>query len=60
MAKFGLSALDADILRTTFKKAVLEESIPESGWRKYAEELIQIYTGSQTVDPRLVDWMVSK
>lgn len=60
MAKHGLSALDADILRTTFQKSLLEENIPESEWRKYAEELVRVYTGSPIVDPRLLDWIVGK
>ncbi|UCI09558.1 hypothetical protein [Mesorhizobium sp. B1-1-8] len=58
MAKNGLSALDADILRTTFHKAVTEENIPKSKWREFAAQLIATYTGSPTIHPKLVEWIV--
>ncbi|MGX9148368.1 hypothetical protein [Mesorhizobium sp. 128a] len=57
MAK-RLSALDADILRTTFQKAIKEENIPECKWGELATKLIESYTGSQVTDLELVDWMV--
>ncbi|TPI32627.1 hypothetical protein FJ414_21365 [Mesorhizobium sp. B3-1-6] len=58
MAKRGLSPFDADILRTAFHKAVKDESTPESKWRELAAQLIATYTGSSTVDPDLVEWIV--
>lgn len=58
MAKHGLSAFDADILRTTFQKAVVEENVPEDKWRELATTLIAAYTGSPNIDPQLLDWIV--
>jgi hypothetical protein len=55
-----VSAFDCDVLRSAFKKSVIEEKIPEERWREHAALLIRTYKGSDDVDPELLDWMVRK
>ncbi|RWF62652.1 hypothetical protein [Mesorhizobium sp.] len=58
MAKSHLSALDADVIRTTFLKEVHESKVPESEWQDLARRLVEAYTGQQDVDPKLLEWIV--
>ncbi|MGX5844404.1 hypothetical protein ACWGTI_27190 [Mesorhizobium sp. ArgA1] len=58
MAKRTPNAIDADILRSTFQKAVKEENIPEIRWREYATKMATTYTGLAAVNCDLVDWIV--
>ena len=41
MSGAKVSALDGEILRNAFRKAVLDEGIPEEGWRDYASQMIR-------------------
>ncbi|TIM45052.1 MAG: hypothetical protein E5Y55_14475 [Mesorhizobium sp.] len=55
-----VSVFDCDILRSAFIKAVIEENIPEDKWRSVAALLISDFTGSDDVDPDLLEWIVRK
>jgi hypothetical protein len=39
---------------------VIEENIPEDKWRSVAALLISDFTGSDDVDPDLLEWIVRK
>jgi len=56
----SVSALDCDIVRSAFRKSVIEESIPEDRWREHAVLLIRDFTGSDDIDPELLEWIVRK
>ena len=57
----SVSAYDCEIVRSAFKKSVIEESIPEHRWREHAALLIRDYVGtSDDIDPELLDWIVRK
>lgn len=56
----SVSALDCDIIRSAFKKSVIEESIPEDRWREHATLMIREFTGSDDVDPECLEWIVRK
>lgn len=61
MSDAKVSALDIDILRSAFRKAIIEENIQEDRWRDYAAKMVRDFTGSSdTVDPDLLDWIVRK
>lgn len=51
----SVSAFDCDILCSTFIKAVIEKNIPKDQWRAHAALLIREFTGSDDVDPDLVE-----
>ena len=53
-----VSAFDCDVLRSAFKNSVFEDNIPEDEWREYAAQMIRDLTGSETIDPDLVEWIV--
>ncbi|RWN56960.1 hypothetical protein [Mesorhizobium sp.] len=55
-----VSVFDCDILRSAFIKTVIEEKIPEDKWRSVAALLISDFTGSDDVDPDLLEWIVRK
>ena len=55
-----VSAFDCDVLRSAFKKSVIEENIPEDRWREHAVLLIRDFTGSDDVDPECLEWIVRK
>ncbi|MER8371713.1 hypothetical protein [Mesorhizobium sp. M1409] len=55
-----VSALDSDILRSAFHKAIIEENIPEDRWQEFALLMIREFTGVATVDPDLLEWIVRK
>jgi hypothetical protein len=54
----SVSAFDCDVLRSAFKSSVFEDSIPEDEWREYAAQMIRDFTGIETVDTDLVEWIV--
>jgi hypothetical protein len=56
----SVSAFDCDILRSAFRKAVIEEVIPEDRWKEYASQMIRDFTGVAMVDPDLLEWIVRK
>jgi hypothetical protein len=60
MSRDNVSALDSDILRSAFRRAIIEEKIPESQWRDFAAQMIRDFTGSETVDPDFVEWILRK
>ncbi|RJT27768.1 hypothetical protein D3227_35640 [Mesorhizobium waimense] len=62
MDKLGVSvsAIDCDILRSAFRKSVIEDEIPEDRWRDHAVQMIRDFTGAKAVDPDLLDWIVRK
>lgn len=55
-----VSALDSDILRRAFQKAIIEENVPEDRWREFASLMIRDYSGVAMVDPDLLNWIVRK
>ncbi|RWI98912.1 MAG: hypothetical protein EOR22_02380 [Mesorhizobium sp.] len=60
MAKSHLTALDAEILKKAFLNEVRYNKTPEAERRELAAKIIRAYTGSQTVEPKLVDWMCTE
>ncbi|MDG4899679.1 MULTISPECIES: hypothetical protein [unclassified Mesorhizobium] len=56
----SLSAMDAEIIKSVFHKEVREKKTPESQWRDFAAQLVQSYTGSQFVDPDMLEWIMRK
>lgn len=56
----SVSAFDRDVLRSAFKNSVYEDGIPEDQWREYAAQMIRDFTGTETVDPDLVEWIVRR
>jgi hypothetical protein len=56
----SVSAFDCDILREAFRKLVVEEHIQEDQWRDYAARLIRTWTGSDVIDPDMLEWIVRK
>jgi hypothetical protein len=56
----SVSAFDCDILRSAFRKSVIEGNIPEDEWRAIAELLISDFTGSDDIDSDLLEWIVRK
>lgn len=56
----SVSSFDCDVLRSAFIKAVINENIPEDKCRALAASLISDFTGSEDVDPELLDWIVRK
>ena len=60
MAKSTLSAVDAEILKSVFRNEIRDNKTPESEWRALATKLIQSYSGSQSVDPNLLEWIVRR
>ena len=56
----SLSAIDAEIIKSTFQKEVRAKGLPESQWREFAMELVQTYTGAQFVDPDMLEWIIRK
>lgn len=57
---FKISALDCDILRSIFVKSVSQANVPEIKWRTEAALLIRDFTGSNVIDPDLLEWIVRK
>ena len=57
-----VSAFDRDVLRSAFRKAIVEEIIPEDRWQEYAAQMVRDFIGSRSasVDPELLDWIVRK
>ncbi|WP_095081624.1 hypothetical protein [Mesorhizobium sophorae] len=55
-----MSALDCEILRSAFHKAVIEEKIPENQWRDYATQMVRDFARIETVDPGLLEWIMRK
>ena len=55
-----VSAFDCDILRSTFVKSVIEKNVPEDQWREQAALLIRDLTGSDHIDPELLEWITRK
>ena len=56
----SVSALDCDIIRSAFKKSVIEENIPEDRWREHAALLIRDFTGCDDIEPELLEWITRK
>ena len=55
----SVTAYDCDILRSAFKKSVIE-SIPKDRWRAHARLLIRDFTGSDDIDADLLDRIVRR
>ncbi|MDX8437587.1 hypothetical protein RFN25_29710 [Mesorhizobium abyssinicae] len=60
MSRDEVSALYGDILRSAFHSAIIEEKIPESQWRQFAEQMVRDFTGTDAVDPDFVEWIIRK
>jgi len=56
----SVSSFECEVLRSAFKKSVIEEKIPKQRWREHALLLFRTYKGSEDVDPELLDWIVRK
>ncbi|RWC49357.1 hypothetical protein [Mesorhizobium sp.] len=56
----SVSSFDSDILRSAFIKSVIEDNVPEDRWRTLAADFIRDLTGSDDVDPDLLEWIVRK
>jgi hypothetical protein len=54
----SLSAMDAEIIKSAFRKEA--RSLPESQWHELAAGLFKSLTGSQSVDPALLEWIMGK
>jgi hypothetical protein len=54
----SVSAFDCDVMRSAFIKSVIEGNIPEDKWREHAALLIRDFTGSDDIDPDLLEWIV--
>lgn len=54
----SLSAIDAEIIKSAFQKE--SRGLPKSQWREYAEQLVRSYTGSEFVDPEMLEWIMRK
>lgn len=59
-AELSVDALDFHTIRTAFKSLVAEGSLPESRWVDLAEQMVRDLTGSESVDPNLILWIISK
>jgi hypothetical protein len=55
-----ISAFECEILRTAFKKSVMEESIPEYRWQSHAKLMVCELTDHEDIDPDVLDWIVRK
>jgi hypothetical protein len=51
---------DGDVLRSAFKKSVIEERIPEDRWPSLATHLVRELTGYEHVAPEVLAWMMRK
>jgi len=60
MSRSKVSAVDSDLLRKAFRRAIIEEKIPESRWREFAAQMVRDFTGFETVDPDLLEWIARK
>jgi hypothetical protein len=56
----SISAFDGDVLRSAFKKSVIEERIPEDRWPSLATHLVRELTGYEHVAPEVLAWMMRK
>lgn len=52
------SYFESDVLREAFKRWVVEDKVPEDQWRPRATKLVRIVTGSEYVDPNMVEWII--
>src|SRR4051812_43814923 len=55
-----ISSFDCDVLRSAFIKLVIADRIPDDLWRSVGAQLISDFTGSDDVDPDLLEWIVRK
>lgn len=53
-----ISAFDCDILRSAFRKSVVEKRIAQREWRMHATLLARELTDLDEIDPDIVDWIV--
>jgi hypothetical protein len=56
----AISAFDGDILRSAFRKSVIEERIPEDRRQSHALLLVRELTGNEHVEPDVLDWIMRK
>lgn len=56
----GISALDCDIIRSAFRKSIVENRIAEREWRMHARVLAIEFTELDEIDPDILDWIVAK
>jgi len=60
MPRDKVSASDSEILRSAFRRAIIQGKIPESQWREFAAQMVRDFTGFETVDPDFVEWIARK
>ncbi|RAZ90400.1 hypothetical protein DPM33_12800 [Mesorhizobium hawassense] len=59
-SKDQIPAFELDVMRTAFRRWVVEDNVPEDQWRPRARKLVRIMTGDDYVDPNKVEWIIRK
>jgi hypothetical protein len=55
-----VSALESHTLRRAFNNSISELAIPEAQWAEHASAMVRDLTGVQSVDARIVAWIIRK
>jgi len=55
-----ISAFECDIIRSAFRKSVVERRITEREWRMHARLLARELTELDDVDADIIDWIVRR
>ena len=60
MAEDRMTAFDCDILRSAFRKSVVEKRVAEGDRRLYARLLALELTELDEIDPDILDWITAR
>ncbi|WP_143748236.1 hypothetical protein [Mesorhizobium carmichaelinearum] len=55
-----MTSLDCDIIRSAFRKSIVERRISEGERRRYARLLALELTELDQIDPDIIDWIVAR
>ncbi|QND60608.1 hypothetical protein [Mesorhizobium huakuii] len=55
-----MTSLDCDIIRSAFRKSIVERRISEGERRQYARLLALELTELDEIDPDIIDWIVAR
>ena len=55
-----ITAFECDVLRSAFRKSVIEEKIPEDRWHGHALNLVRELTNQSHIGSDVLDWIVRK
>ncbi|MBB6409026.1 hypothetical protein [Mesorhizobium sangaii] len=55
-----MTAFDCEVVRSAFRKSVVERRISEEGRRQYARLLALELTDLDDIEPDILDWIVRK